>query len=181
MHLKSHSSIFSRVLNPYNIRLSAGRSTSSEAALIAMRGSVLGVGIDISGSIRGPAGFCGIYGFKPTSYTLPIKDFIAGGFRAELNILCSTGPMCTSARDMDVFISVISSAKLYLTDLRLIPIPWSGLNSTLTPESLKIGFIIHNRVIIPQPPITRVLKWAYKKLSSADGFLVKPFLPFKVN
>ena len=181
MHLESHSSIFGRVLNPYNIGLSAGGSTGGEAALIAMRGSVLGVGTDIGGSIRGPAGFCGIYGFKPTSYTLPMKDFIAGGFGAELNVLCSTGPMCTSARDMDLFMSVISSAKPYLTDPRLIPIPWSGLNSTPTPEPLKIGFMMHDGVIVPQPPVTRALKWAYEKLSSLDGFSVKPFLPFKVN
>jgi amidase len=53
-----------------------------------MKGSVLGVGTDIGGSIRGPAAFCGIYGYKSTSYMLPMKDFLGHAFSAELNILC---------------------------------------------------------------------------------------------
>lgn len=99
MHLESDCHL-GRVLCPYNIDLSAGGSTGGEAALIALRGSVLGIGTDIGGSVRGPAGFCGIYGFKPTSYTLPMRDFLSGGFPAELNVLCSTGPMCNTLRDM---------------------------------------------------------------------------------
>ena len=93
MHLESDSH-WGRVLNPYNIHLSAGGSTGGEAALIAMKGSVLGVGTDIGGSVRGPSAFCGIYGFKPTSYILPMKDMIVAPFPAELNVLCSIGPMC---------------------------------------------------------------------------------------
>ncbi|OAQ59565.1 acetamidase [Pochonia chlamydosporia 170] len=177
MHLESHSSIFGRVLNPHNIGLSAGGSTGGEAALIAMRGSVLGVGTDIGGSIRGPAGFCGIYGFKPTSYTLPMKDFIAGGFGAELNILVSTGPMCTSMRDMDLFMSAVLASRPYLTDTRLIPIPWSGLN-TATTKPLKIGFMMNDGVIVPQPPVTRALKWAFEKLGCSEVFTVKRFEPY---
>lgn len=181
MHLESNSTIFGRVLNPHNIGLSAGGSTGGEAALIAMRGSVLGVGTDIGGSIRGPAGFCGIFGFKPTSYTLPMKDFIAGGFGAELNVLCSTGPMCTSLRDMDLFMSVISAAKPYLTDPSLIPLPWSGLNSTPPAQPLKIGFMWHDGVITPQPPVTKALNWAFEKLNSSDAFRVKKFEPHKTS
>ena len=40
-----------RVSNPYNIHLSAGRSSGGKAALVALRGSVLGVGSDLGGSI----------------------------------------------------------------------------------------------------------------------------------
>lgn len=46
MHLES-TSHYGRTLNPYNLNLSAGGSTGGEAALIAMKGSVLGVGTDI--------------------------------------------------------------------------------------------------------------------------------------
>jgi amidase len=46
MHLES-TSHFGRTLNPFNIKLSAGGSTGGEAALVAMKGSVLGVGTDI--------------------------------------------------------------------------------------------------------------------------------------
>ncbi|UNI17103.1 Amidase [Purpureocillium takamizusanense] len=178
MHLES-TSFFGRVLNPYNIGLSAGGSTGGEAALVAMRGSVLGVGTDIGGSVRGPAGFCGIYGFKPTSYTLPMKDFLAGGFPAELNVICSTGPMCNSLRDMDLFMRVVLAAKPYLTDPRLIPIPWVGLQSPARSGPIKIGILMNDGVITPQPPVIRALKWAQEKLEASGSFTVKPFVPYR--
>ncbi|GJN80011.1 hypothetical protein PLIIFM63780_003535 [Purpureocillium lilacinum] len=178
MHLES-TSFFGRVLNPYNIGLSAGGSTGGEAALVAMRGSVLGVGTDIGGSVRGPAGFCGIYGFKPTSYTLPMKDFLAGGFPAELNVLCSTGPMCNSLRDMDLFMRVVLAAKPYLTDPRLIPIPWMGTNSPARPEPIKIGILMNDGVITPQPPVIKALEWAREKLEASGAFTLKPFAPYR--
>ncbi|ETS85588.1 hypothetical protein PFICI_03613 [Pestalotiopsis fici W106-1] len=179
MHLETVS-LAGRTLNPHNILLSAGGSTGGEGALVAMRGSVLGIGTDIGGSVRGPSGFCGIYGFKPTSYTLPMKDFSEGGFSAELNVLCSVGPMCTSARDMDLFMSVILSAKPYLKDPRIIPIPWTGLATEQKKTPLKIGFMMNDGVIEPQPPVTKGLQWVRERLQSHPDFEVKDFAPFKV-
>ncbi|KAL7791413.1 amidase signature domain-containing protein [Trichoderma ceciliae] len=177
MHLES-TSLWGRVLNPHNTGLSAGGSTGGEAALLAMRGSVLGIGTDIGGSIRGPSGFCGVYGFKPTSYTLPMKDFLLGGAVAELNILISAGPMCASLRDMDLFMSVVLAPKPHLLDPRLIPIPWTGLNSAPKPLPLKIGIMMNDGVIVPQPPVIRALKWAAEKLKASSRFSVKPFEPY---
>ncbi|CAM1501287.1 Fc.00g104490.m01.CDS01 [Cosmosporella sp. VM-42] len=177
MHLESVS-FYGRVLNPYNIHLTPGGSTGGEAALVAMRGSVLGLGMDIGGSVRCPAGFCGIFGFKPTSYTLPMKDFLVGGFGAELNVLCSTGPMCSSLRDMDLFMSVMAAAKPYLTDPRLIPIPWTGLNTPPKSKPLKIEFMMNDGVIVPQPPVVKALEWAQSKLKGLDTVSVKCFEPY---
>ncbi|KAM5369938.1 hypothetical protein ACJZ2D_008737 [Fusarium nematophilum] len=129
-----------------------------EAALIARRGSVLGVGTDTGGSICGPAGFYGIYGFKPTSYTLPMKDFLPRGFGAELNVLCSTGPMCTSLRDMDLFMGTILAAKPWIGDPRIIPIPWTGLQTPARATPLRVGLMIDDGDITPQPPVTRALQ-----------------------
>ena len=186
MHIESVSSVYGRVLNPYNIDLTSGGSTGGEAALIAMRGSALGIGTDIGGSIRCPAGLCGIYGFKPTSYTLPMKDFIVGGFGAELQVLCSTGPMSNSLRDMDLFVSVLIASKPHLEDPRLIPIPWTGL-ATPAPKPLKVGILLHDGEIVPQPPVIRALKQARAQLEAAAAapggtgvaIEVKPFAPFK--
>ncbi|KAF4466159.1 general amidase [Fusarium albosuccineum] len=158
MHLESDSH-WGRVLNPFNIHLSAGGSTGGEAALIAMKGSVLGVGTDIGGSIRGPSAFCGIYGFKPTSYTLPMKGFLNAPFTAELNILCSAGPMCRSLRDMDLFVRSVLSAKPYLLDPSIIPLPWTGLQTPVT-RRLKIGIISNDGFIEPQPSVKRAVSWA---------------------
>lgn len=179
MHLESDSH-WGRVLNPFNIHLSAGGSTGGEAALIAMRGSVLGVGTDIGGSIRGPSAFCGIYGFKATSYMLPMAGFLRAPFAAELNVLCSTGPMCRSMRDMDMFMSLMAAAKPYLLDPRLVPMSWTGLQTRLG-RRLKIGITRDDGFIVPQPPVQRALSWASDLLADdkhASIVEVKNFRPF---
>ncbi|KAL2106244.1 hypothetical protein VUR80DRAFT_6996 [Thermomyces stellatus] len=180
MHLESDS-LWGRVLNPYNTRLSAGGSTGGEAALIALRGSVLGVGTDIGGSIRGPSAFCGIYGFKPTSYTLPMKGFFPSPFAAELNVLCSTGPMCRSIRDMDLFMRVLLETRPHLRDPRLMPIPWTGLE-TSPGRPLRIGIMANDGFIEPQPPVKRALSWARRLLSdprNVGHIELKPFTPHR--
>jgi len=179
MHLESDS-LWGRVLNPFNIHLSAGGSTGGEAALVAMKGSVLGVGTDIGGSVRGPSAFCGIYGFKPTSYTLPMKGFLASPFPAELNILCASGPMCRSLRDMDLFVRGVLAARPHLSDPSLVPIPWTGL-ATPVNKPLKIGIISNDGFVEPQPPVKRAIAWAQKILSDpkyAGLVQIKEFEPF---
>lgn len=176
---------YGRVLNPYNINLSAGGSSGGEAALIALRGSVLGLGTDIGGSIRGPAGFCGIYGFKPTSHYLPTQGFSHGAMPAELSILATGGPMAASLRDLDLFMSGVLGAKPHLRDPNLVPLPWTGLaaapkTTTTTTTPLKIGFMATDGEIQPQPPVVRALEWARSRLSGAGAFQVKPFAPFRV-
>jgi amidase len=182
MHLESDSH-WGRVLNPYNIHLSAGGSTGGEAALISMKGSPMGVGADIGGSIRAPSAFCGIYGFKPTSYTLPMQDMLRDPFAAELNILVSTGPMCRSFRDMDLFMTTILAAKPHLVDPRIVPIPWTGLKTQLelAGRKLVVGIIDNDGFIEPQPPVKRAIAWARERLSDpryANIVEIKPFKPY---
>jgi amidase len=179
MHLESDS-LWGRVLNPYNINLSAGGSTGGEAALIAMKGSVMGIGSDIGGSIRGPSAFCGIYGFKPTSYTLPFDKMLLSPFPGELNILCAVGPMCRSIRDMDLLVKSVLATQPHLEDPKLVPIPWTGIQTPVQ-RVLKIGLIDNDGLVEPQPPIKRAIAWARKVLSEpkyAGVVEVKPFKPW---
>lgn len=179
MHLES-TSHHGRTLNPFNTDLSAGGSSGGEAALVAMKGSVLGVGTDIGGSIRGPAAFCGIYGYKTTSYVLPTKDFVASAFPAELNVVSSTGPFGRSLRDMDFFMNNIIDRKPWLVDQRVVPLPWTGLQ-TSTRKPLRIGIIENDGFIEPQPPVKRAISWARTRLSDpkhSSLFEVKDFKPY---
>jgi amidase len=51
MALETNSNLFGRTLNPFNSKLGAGGSSGGEAVLLALRGSPIGVGSDIGGSI----------------------------------------------------------------------------------------------------------------------------------
>lgn len=181
MHLETVSP-YGRTLNPHNIHLSAGGSSGGEGALIAMRGSVLGLGTDIGGSIRGPSGFCGIYGFKPTARIMPMEGMMHGGNPAELTIFAAQGPMAVSLRDLDLMMSVTLAAKPHLREPSLVPTAWKGLpaaTATAT-QPLKVGFLMHDGHIQPQPPVVRALEWAKAKLSAAPtACTVKPFAPYR--
>jgi Asp-tRNA(Asn)/Glu-tRNA(Gln) amidotransferase A subunit family amidase len=73
MIYESHNYMFGRACNPWDKHRTTGGSSGGEGGLIACRGSVVGVGCDIGGSIRIPSEFCGVYGLKPSSHRLSFK------------------------------------------------------------------------------------------------------------
>jgi amidase len=110
MALDSHNNVFGRTLNPLNIALTAGGSTGGEGALLAMRGSILGVGTDVGGSIRIPAMCNGTYGVKPSWERIPYAG-LEGGSRpgaAKVSIPASAGPLAHSMRDVELFFRRVS-------------------------------------------------------------------------
>jgi amidase len=62
----SYNHVFGQCVNPFNRALISGGSSGGEGALVGARGSVLGIGTDIGGSIRIPAALCGLYGLSPS-------------------------------------------------------------------------------------------------------------------
>ncbi len=66
LSFSSSNPVFGLTRNPHSLQRVPGGSSSGEAALIGSGGSPLGIGSDVAGSIRVPAHFSGVYGFKPT-------------------------------------------------------------------------------------------------------------------
>ncbi|KAK9773857.1 putative Amidase signature domain-containing protein [Seiridium cardinale] len=154
MHLETNNNIFGRTVNPYNRDLTSGGSSGGEAALIGMRGSLLGVGGDIGGSVRCPAAHCGIYGFKPSTGRLP-----SGGQAAPMAgkdaILATVGPMATDRNSLEMMMRVVIDAKPWLTDPSLVVKEWSPHKFD---RPLKIAILWWDGVVMPHPPITRALR-----------------------
>lgn len=89
--------------------------------------------------------------------------------------------MCRSLRDMELFTKLLIDAKPWLEDPKLIPMPWTGLNTALSRRPLKIGIIEHDGFIIPQPPVQRAIAWTKQQLSNpthSNTFEVKSFTPY---
>ena len=59
------------VLHPLDASRTPGGSSSGEAVAVAAGASLLGIGSDSGGSIRLPAAWCGVLGFKPTAGRVP--------------------------------------------------------------------------------------------------------------
>jgi Asp-tRNA(Asn)/Glu-tRNA(Gln) amidotransferase A subunit family amidase len=96
-----------RTNNPWDASRTPGGSSGGEAAAIAAYCSPGGIGSDGGGSIRIPAHFCGIAGFKPTPGRIP-----GTGHFPTLNhpggLLTAVGPMARSAKDLRLLFSALA-------------------------------------------------------------------------
>src|SRR6185436_9049468 len=63
---QSANAVYGRTVNPWDGARTPGGSTGGGAAAVAAGLSFLEYGSDLAGSIRIPAGFCGVYGLRPT-------------------------------------------------------------------------------------------------------------------
>jgi aspartyl-tRNA(Asn)/glutamyl-tRNA(Gln) amidotransferase subunit A len=88
--------------NPWDTSKTPGGSSGGSAAAVAAGMGELSVGTDGGGSIRIPASFCGIVGFKPTHGRVPL--FPASPFGA----LSHAGPMARSVDDTALMLDVLA-------------------------------------------------------------------------
>ncbi|KAI7975548.1 hypothetical protein EIK77_005914 [Talaromyces pinophilus] len=167
----SDNNIFGRTLNPRNKSLTAGGSTGGEGALIALRGSILGVGTDIGGSIRVPAVCNGIYGFRPSVGLIPhggVRDVTTPGTDG---IRSSAGPMATSLRDCSLLLKTILQADTWKYDSTSISVSWTDLQPV---RKLRIGVAQNEGVFTPTPPIRRAFNQAVHLLRGNDNIEMIP-------
>ena len=88
-----------------------------------MKGSVLGVGTDIGGSIRIPAYCNGIYGLMPSADRVPYSGQAEPGApgSSHVSMKARAGPMARSLRDCEFFMRTVTAAKPWLRDPNIIP------------------------------------------------------------
>ncbi|ORY13423.1 amidase signature domain-containing protein [Clohesyomyces aquaticus] len=173
MALDSHNNIFGRTLNPFNVLVTAGGSSGGEGALLAMRGSVLGVGTDVGGSIRIPAMCNGTFGIKPSWQRIPYAGQEGGALpgAAKVSVPASAGPLAHSVRDIELFFSAVAERRPWELDPDVVPLPWeplsSGARTGTRRRPLRIGVVKRDGVMEPHPPITRLLDEVANKMKAA--------------
>ncbi|KAI4712033.1 hypothetical protein J4E89_003479 [Alternaria sp. Ai002NY15] len=167
MALDSHNNVFGRTINPLNTAVTAGGSSGGEGALIAMRGSILGVGTDVGGSIRIPAMCDGMFGVKPSWERIPYAGQEGGMLpgATKVGIPASAGPLAHTMRDVELFFSAVASQQPWNMDPDVIPSPWSSLSTTR--KKLRIGIVRRDGVIEPHPPISSILDEVKAKLQKS--------------
>ncbi|KAK7932252.1 hypothetical protein PG985_002964 [Apiospora marii] len=176
MTADSENNIFGRTLNPHNTKLNAGGSTGGEGALLAFRGSPLGVGTDIAGSIRIPSVCCGIYGFKPTADRVPFGGQNACPFPRNFlpGITPAAGPMANTLADLRLFMDIVFGQNPWKYDGTAIDIPWRSLDQkTAGSDKLVIGIAPEDEEFQLHPPVKRTLDAAARKLEAAGHTVVR--------
>lgn len=186
MHLETSNNIYGVTVNPYNTRLTSGGSSGGEGALLGLKGSCLGIGTDIGGSIRSPAANNGIYGLRPTSFRLPTSGWSATMMGAE-HIIPVIGPLSTSLDGVKVFMKAIIDQKPWLHDHSLVQLPWKdSAKTTLLRQSpgdgkrkLRVGVLADDGIVKPHPPILRAIAILTAKLENNPDIEIVDFPPYK--
>jgi fatty acid amide hydrolase len=141
---ESVNNIWGRSLNPWDLERTPGGSSGGDAALVAMGCVPLAACSDVAGSIRIPASFCGLVGFKPTSSRMSGKgNMIPRKYNKSgtaMLIPTVTGPIARTVEDCALFMKATQVPQLWEGDLNIPRIPFNDEVYQRPGEKLKIGY-----------------------------------------
>ncbi|MGD8976971.1 MAG: amidase [Gammaproteobacteria bacterium] len=103
---------YGRTNNPWAEDRTCGGSSGGDGALVASGCVAAGLGSDILGSIRIPASFCGVVGFKPASAAVSKRDHWPGLEGLFTDSWLAVGPIARSVRDVRLLYGVLTDAPL---------------------------------------------------------------------
>ncbi|RAR02107.1 general amidase [Stemphylium lycopersici] len=162
------NNIIGYTLNPKNRNLTAGGSSGGEGALIGIRGSPLGFGTDIGGSIRIPAAFNGLYGLRPSTGRLPYEG-MANSMDGQNSILSVVGPLATNAASLRLVTQALLEQNPWLHDPLVHEIPWRADHEAeaKNAKTLCFGVLRTDGVVNPTPPVRRAIEMVVKAVREA--------------
>jgi aspartyl-tRNA(Asn)/glutamyl-tRNA(Gln) amidotransferase subunit A len=151
--------------NPWDLSKTAGGSSAGAAAAAAAGYGPIHLGTDIGGSIRLPAGWCGLVGLKPTHGRVPVGNPYPGR---------AIGPLTRTAADAALALAVISGYDP--RDYTSLPAASDSFGIDL--NGLRIALLLDAGVGLPvDPEVTAAVSSAAAVLEKA-GALVEPIAPF---
>ncbi|XP_078657284.1 vitamin D3 hydroxylase-associated protein-like [Branchiostoma floridae x Branchiostoma belcheri] len=168
--------LYGTTLNPLDPTRSPGGSSGGEGALIGGGGSILGLGNDIGGSIRIPAHFCGICGFKPTANRLSKQGYFNCS-PGQQGVVGTCGPLARDVNSLALVMKALLVPDMFELDPLVPPIPFRQ-EIYESKKPLKIGYFLDWELQLATPALTRAVEVAKEALEKAGHKLV-PFQPPK--
>ncbi len=105
--ITSNNPHFGPVRNPHDPERIPGGSSGGSGAAVAAGVCAMAIGTDTGGSIRIPASFCGVPGFKPTYGAVSRRGVLPLGFSLD-----HVGPLAASVQDCAVTMAAIADRDL---------------------------------------------------------------------
>src|SRR5215470_20182706 len=159
--------------NPWNLDYTPGGSSGGESAAIAAGMSPLGVGSDLSISLRGPAAHTGIVGFKASHGRVPMT----GHWPRVPRRLWHIGPMARTVRDVALAYSLIAGPDGADGFSVLPPGLDAGVGATSS-RPLRVGWLASPGFFGPtDPEVVATVKAAAHALSNAGCHVDEVRLP----
>lgn len=175
---ETENAVWGRTDNPWDAARTPGGSSGGEAALVASGCSVLGLASDIGGSIRIPAHFCGLVGFKPSSSRITSQGQEAprlGGVSGQVAVESAAGPIARSVRDCAAVMEALTAPRVLARDPDSISRP--VLQAACLgggPRPLRVAYIASDGWFEPSAPCARAVAETVASLT-ALGHECRPF------
>ncbi|ATG39936.1 amidase [Phaeobacter piscinae] len=168
----TYNPVYGATANPYDRSRSCGGSSGGAAAALATGMVALADGSDMMGSLRNPAGWCNVYGFRPSWGRVP------GEPRGDLFLhpLSTNGPMARNPEDLALLLDVMSGP-----DPRQLLAATAGAGHRVSPlpevRPMRIGWLADWGGAYPmEPGVLETCETALKVLSTL-GHQVETLAP----
>jgi aspartyl-tRNA(Asn)/glutamyl-tRNA(Gln) amidotransferase subunit A len=172
MGSSTENSAFGTTRNPWNLQTVPGGSSGGSAAVVAARAAALSLGSDTGGSIRQPAGFCGVVGMKPTYGRVSRYGLIA--FASSLDQI---GPFSRTVADSAMMLTAIAGHDPADSTSIAVDVPDFGAGLPYDLKGKRIGVAREYTVDGMEPDVKAAVDVAIAKLGDLGAELVDVSLP----
>jgi aspartyl-tRNA(Asn)/glutamyl-tRNA(Gln) amidotransferase subunit A len=166
-----HNAYLGPACNAWDRGCITGGSSSGSGTAVAARLVPAALGSDTGGSIRLPAHFCGVTGFKPTNGRVSRANALPLSFTLD-----TVGPLAVSAEDAGLIMSIIAGPDP-LDPTTLGSPPWNAKRTRASPRRLKIGVPAAFYVDDLEPDIAATLEATIATLRKLGARIFQVELP----
>ena len=172
MGSSTENSAFGVTRNPWDTNRVPGGSSGGPSAAVAAAEVAVSLGSDTGGSIRQPAGFCGVVGLKPTYGRVSRYGLIA--FASSLDQI---GPFTRSVEDAALVLSAIAGHDSADSTSSPLPVPdyRAGLTGDL--RGTRIGVAREYSIDGMEPGVEKAVAEAVAQLRSLGAEIIEVSLP----
>lgn len=172
MGASTETSAYGVTRNPWDTERVAGGSSGGSAASVAADECVFSLGTDTGGSIRQPAGFCGIAGIRPTYGR--VSRF---GVMSMASSLDTIGPMAKTVEDIAILLEAMAGKDPLDATTADVTVPSYAKALTGDVRGLKIG--LPKEYFLPgmDPSVESAVRDAAKHFESLGATIVDVSLP----
>lgn len=121
---QTNNDLFGCTNNPWSPERTPGGSSGGAAAAVAAGMSPFELGTDLSGSVRIPAHFCGVFSLKPTENRVSLVGVVPDPYNTprSVRIMSCVGPLARTAEDLALIYSIVAGPDALDTEVPPVPL-----------------------------------------------------------